>query len=73
MTLKHFVDDVLMSLFFLLVGCELKRERLEGELAQPAQIKLPLFAALGGMVSASSFIPPRMFFCLRGEVPTLHG
>ncbi len=50
MSLKHFVDEILMTFFFLLVGCELKREGLEGELSTPSQMKLPLFAALGGMV-----------------------
>lgn len=73
MTLKHFVDDVLMSLFFLLVGCELKRERLEGELAQPAQIKLPLFAALGGMIAPALFYTAAHVLLPAGTVPTLHG
>lgn len=48
--LQHFVNDGLMVLFFLLVGLEVKRELLQGELATRAQAILPFGAALGGMV-----------------------
>lgn len=44
------VNDGLMALFFLLVGLELKREILFGELAQPSKVVLPVAAALGGIV-----------------------
>lgn len=47
--LKHFVKDVLMVFFFLVIGMELKREMLEGFLADRKQILLPLIAAIGGM------------------------
>jgi len=43
------VNDGLMAVFFFLVGLELKREVLEGELASPAQVMLPALAAAGGM------------------------
>ncbi|MGH8616086.1 MAG: Na+/H+ antiporter NhaA [Burkholderiales bacterium] len=43
------VNDGLMAVFFFLVGLELKREILEGELSSPAQLMLPAVAALGGM------------------------
>ncbi|MHC4837238.1 MAG: Na+/H+ antiporter NhaA, partial [Planctomycetota bacterium] len=43
------VNDGLMALFFLLVGLELKREYLEGELSTPANIVLPALGAVGGM------------------------
>lgn len=45
------INDGLMAIFFFLVGLELKREVLEGELSNPAQIVLPVMAALGGMAA----------------------
>lgn len=44
------INDGLMAVFFLLVGLELKRELLEGELAQPSNIVLPAVGAVGGML-----------------------
>ncbi len=44
------INDGLMAIFFLLVGLEIKREIVDGELSNPAQIALPGVAALGGMV-----------------------
>lgn len=49
-TLHHWVNDGLMALFFFVVGLELKREILVGELAVPRQAALPIVAAIGGMV-----------------------
>jgi Na+:H+ antiporter, NhaA family len=48
--LRHFVNDGLMSLFFLVVGLEIKREFLTGELRDRRAAALPVVAALGGMV-----------------------
>ncbi|MCH3944044.1 MAG: Na+/H+ antiporter NhaA [Atopobiaceae bacterium] len=48
MTLEGFVNDALMAVFFLLVGIELKYEVTVGELRQPRQAALPMFAAAGG-------------------------
>jgi Na+:H+ antiporter, NhaA family len=45
------INDGLMAVFFLLIGLELKRELLKGELSQPAQAVLPAIAALGGMLA----------------------
>ena len=48
--LKHFVNDGLMALFFLVVGLEIKRELVLGELRNPRRALLPVVAALGGMI-----------------------
>lgn len=54
---SHWIDDGLMAVFFLLVGLELKRELLYGELKSRSRAVLPVFAALGGMlVSAIIYI-----------------
>jgi NhaA family Na+:H+ antiporter len=44
------INDGLMAIFFLLVGLEIKREVVEGELSQPSQVALPIAGALGGMI-----------------------
>ena len=44
------VNDLWMAVFFFLVGLEIKREMIEGELASPSQALLPAGAAIGGMV-----------------------
>jgi NhaA family Na+:H+ antiporter len=49
------INDGLMAVFFFLVGLEIKREILDGELSDPARITLPAFAALGGMVVPAGF------------------
>jgi NhaA family Na+:H+ antiporter len=49
-TLHHWINDGLMAVFFFVVGLEIKREVLVGELASVRQAALPLFAAVGGMV-----------------------
>lgn len=48
-TLQHWVNDGLMAFFFFIVGMELKREVLVGELADIRQAALPILAAIGGM------------------------
>ena len=50
MTLHHWVNDGLMAVFFFLVGLEIKRELLFGELASPRRAALPVLAAAGGAV-----------------------
>ena len=49
-SLLHWVNDGLMALFFFLVGLEIKREVLTGELSAPRDAALAVMAALGGMV-----------------------
>lgn len=49
-SLRHWINDGLVTLFFFVVGLEIKREFVEGELSAPGAAVLPLAAALGGMV-----------------------
>jgi len=49
-SIHHWINDGLMAIFFFVVGLELKREFLVGELANPKNAALPIFAALGGMI-----------------------
>lgn len=50
-TLHHWINDGLMAVFFFLVGMEIKREVMEGNLASREQVILPGLAALGGMLA----------------------
>ena len=59
MDLGHWIDDGLMSLFFLVVGLEIKREILKGELSSRRTAALPAIAALGGML-----VPAAIYFAL---------
>ncbi|MEB3245188.1 MAG: Na+/H+ antiporter NhaA, partial [Vampirovibrionales bacterium] len=64
--LLSWVNDGLMALFFLLVGLEIKREMIVGELASIRQSLLPILAALGGMVA-----PALVFWLLLTQLPLL--
>jgi len=50
MSFHHWINDALMALFFFVVGLELKRELLVGELAKLRNATLPIAAAIGGMI-----------------------
>ena len=49
------INDGLMAIFFLLIGLEVKREFISGELSSPSQVVLPAVAAVGGMVVPALF------------------
>lgn len=55
MSVRHFVNDVLMAIFFFSVGLEIKREIKVGELSSPKKAMLPIFAAIGGMIVPALF------------------
>ncbi len=50
LSIHHWINEALMALFFLVMGLELKRELLVGELSTPRQALLPIMAAIGGML-----------------------
>ena len=54
-SIQHWINDGLMVIFFFVVGLELKREFLEGELSMPSQAILPVIAAVGGMAVPAIF------------------
>jgi len=66
--LRHFVNDGLMTLFFFVVGLEVKREVVHGELADRRVAALPVFAAVGGMV-----LPALLFILVAGGGASGHG
>ena len=53
-SLKHWVDDALMALFFFVVGLEIKREFIVGELSTWRGAALPMVAAFGGMIAPAA-------------------
>ena len=67
-TLHHVINDGLMTVFFFLVGLEIKREMLAGELATARSAALPMVAALGGMV-----VPAILYTLLNYGTPTSPG
>ena len=68
MDLHHWINDGLMVLFFFLVGLEIKREILVGELASPRQAVLPIVAAVGGMV-----VPALVYWFINPEGDAARG
>jgi len=50
-TIHHWVNDGLMAIFFLVIGLELKREMINGQLSSLSKVMLPGIAAVGGMVA----------------------
>ena len=65
----HWVNDGLMAIFFFLIGLEVKREFVRGELSSPRRAVLPIFAAIGGMV-----VPAAIYVFLNwGNSATIDG
>ncbi len=66
--LHHWVNDGLMTLFFLVVGLEIKRELVQGELADRRRAALPVAAAIGGVL-----VPALIFAVLTAGDPAARG
>ena len=66
--LKHIVQDGLMAVFFFVVGLEIKRELVNGQLRDPRFAALPAVAALGGMV-----VPALVYFAFNAGGPGQDG
>ncbi len=67
-TLHHWINDGLMALFFFVVGLEIKREILVGELSDPRQASLPIIAAIGGMA-----IPALVYYLISAGTEGANG
>jgi NhaA family Na+:H+ antiporter len=68
MTLQHWVTDGLLTVFFLVVGLEIKREFTIGHLASARAAALPVAAAIGGMV-----VPAGLYIAMIPKGPWAHG
>lgn len=67
-TLEYWINDGLMTIFFLLIGLELEREIYQGELSNKKDALLPIFAALGGML-----VPAGIYLFFNWETATQSG
>ncbi|MGN7203799.1 Na+/H+ antiporter NhaA [Pedobacter sp. SAFR-022] len=67
-SLALWINDGLMAIFFLLVGLEIKREVVEGELSSPKKAILPIICAIGGAI-----VPALIYTFFNGGKPTMHG
>lgn len=68
LSVLHWINDLLMAVFFLVVGMEIKREVLRGELASPKRAALPIAGALGGMI-----VPAAIYGTLNAGGPGARG
>lgn len=67
-SIEHWINDGLMTIFFLLIGLELEREIYKGELSQIKDALLPIFGALGGMI-----VPAALFLLFNFGTNTQSG
>jgi NhaA family Na+:H+ antiporter len=67
-SLKHWINDGLMAIFFFVVGLEVKRELVIGELRDPRRAALPVVAALGGMI-----VPALIYLLMQWGEPGARG
>lgn len=67
-SLHWWINDGLMAIFFFVVGLEIKREMVDGELATLRRASLPIVAAVGGMV-----VPALIFFAFNRGSAAIHG
>ena len=67
-SLKHWINDALMAVFFFVIGLEVKREIVHGELRDPRRAALPIAAAIGGML-----VPAVLFLAWIGDAPGRDG
>jgi len=68
LSIHHWINEALMAMFFFIMGLELKRELMVGELSSPAQALLPIMAAIGGMV-----VPALFYFVFNTSGPDAKG
>ena len=69
LSVLHWINDVLMAIFFFLVSLEIKREFIQGELSNPKQALLPIIGAVGGML-----VPAIIYIAINfGNSETLRG
>jgi Na+:H+ antiporter, NhaA family len=67
-SIEHWINDGLMTFFFLLIGLELEREIYKGELSNIKDALLPIFGALGGLI-----VPAGIFLIFNFGTPTQSG
>lgn len=68
LTIEHWINDGLMTIFFLLIGLELEREIYKGELSNIKDALLPIFGALGGII-----VPAGLFMLFNFGTETQSG
>ncbi len=66
--IEIWINDFLMAVFFLLIGLEIKREVLDGELSDVKSAAMPVIGAIGGML-----VPAMIYFVINRNVETMNG